>query len=293
MDIIYFRMNKARRRTITGALCFVLLVLVHTVFPSSSYGADTDITVFWIETDTVTKENYRTKPLKDYYINGGEDDGFSESMILDVYRKKFVKDSSSKREFEISIMVGQVKVLRLAKKIAVTRIIALTSSDDTPVMRYRTVMLGDYVVPAGAKIDIMTSRTIETVPQSIPLVSPAVSIPSKVLFEYGKSELKPEAKEVLSVVYDTFNNSRDKNILIEGHTCSLGTDQDNLELSQKRTQSVSNYLANIIGIPINHIRISYYGEKYPVYSNSTEEGRSKNRRVAIRFLPREEKIASK
>ena len=90
---------------------------------------------------------------------------------------------------------------------------------------------------------------------------------------------------------DMFSKSKNSDLLIEGHTCNLGTPEYNLELSRKRAQSVSDYLIRIAGIPRDRIRVSYYGERFPVTSNTAEEGRRKNRRVAIRFLPREEKMA--
>ncbi|MEN8262762.1 MAG: OmpA family protein [Nitrospirota bacterium] len=118
-------------------------------------------------------------------------------------------------------------------------------------------------------------------------------LPSSVLFERGDSNLKAEATEALSIVQDIYNKSKNKDILIEGHTYNLGSPEYNLELSMKRARSVSDYLAHKMGIPANRIRIMYYGERFPIASNSTEEGRARNRRVSVRFLPRKAKIAQK
>ena len=91
---------------------------------------------------------------------------------------------------------------------------------------------------------------------------------------------------MLSVIHDMFNNSKNKDILIEGHTCSLGTGSYNLELSKKRAQSVADYLKKAKGISEKNILVKYYGESSPIASNDTKEGREKNRRVVIRFVPR-------
>lgn len=290
---VKLRKNKIQQGSYAGILGVLLVTLIFAGFPSSSIGSDNGITVFWIENDTVTEANYYSEPVRDFYINGGLDDGLGESMVLDVYREKFVPDPNTGKEFKVNILVGQVKILSLFKNMAITRIIALTSSYDTPIIRYRTVMLGDFVVPKGAGINNDTSAANNRAPKadakpvSLP---PALMIPSKVLFEFGNSALKPDAMKALAIVKKMFKNSNNKDILIEGHTCSLGSDEYNLELSRKRTQSVAAYLANTLGIPKERIRTLHYGERFPITSNATEEGRSKNRRVTIRLLPQKAKI---
>ena len=149
-------MKKKEQTIIKSAICILFMVLISGGFPCRSFGAESGITVFWIETDATTRANYGSAPVRDFYINGGKDDGITESMVLDVYREKTVPDPDTGKSFEISVLVGQVKVISLFKDIAVTRIISLTSSDSTPVIRYRTVMLGDYVIPAVDGFDLHT-----------------------------------------------------------------------------------------------------------------------------------------
>jgi outer membrane protein OmpA-like peptidoglycan-associated protein len=299
MNIFYFYSNmkkKMRQVTTAGVLCILFMVLISGGFPCRSFGADSGITVFWIETDTTTKVNYGSEPVKDFYINGGKDDGITKSMVLDVYREKTVPDPNTRKSFEISVLVGQVKVISLFKDIAVTRIISLTSSDNTPVIRYRTVMLGDYVVPAGETFNLHTYKVKKALPikdKKPRLAAPDVLLPSKILFEFAKSKLKPEAMKALAVIKKMFSQSKNTDILIAGHTCSLGTEEYNLELSRKRAQSVADYLINTIGIPAYHVRTLYYGEKVPIASNDSEESRIRNRRVAIHFQPHEEKLTKK
>jgi outer membrane protein OmpA-like peptidoglycan-associated protein len=92
---------------------------------------------------------------------------------------------------------------------------------------------------------------------------------------------------MLSTIDGIFNESRRKTIIVAGHTCSLGSEKYNLELSRKRAESVAAYLTQTKGIPNDNIRIEYYGEKLPLAFNDTEEGRSRNRRVEISFLSRD------
>ncbi len=288
--------EKMHQTIIAGYLQVIFLFLMLVCFPFQAHGNADSITVFWIETDPLTEENFRTGPVKDFYINGGKDDGISESMELDVYREVEVPDPKTGKKFMVDILVGNLKVISLFDKTAITRIISITSSEDTPVLRYRTVMLGDYIVLNGSPMRRQTSQMKEPLPKidiEPGKSAPALLLPSSVLFKLDNSILKAEAAEALSIVQNIYNKSKNKDILIEGHTCNLGSPEYNMELSMKRAQSVSDYLSDKMGIPAERIRIMYYGEKFPIASNNTEEGRTRNRRVSIRFLPRRDKIAQR
>jgi OOP family OmpA-OmpF porin len=72
-----------------------------------------------------------------------------------------------------------------------------------------------------------------------------------------------------------------KGIIVEGHTDSVGGREFNLNLSLRRAQSVKNFLVNQ-GARASLISIDGYGYSRPVDSNSTPEGRQRNRRVEVR-----------
>jgi outer membrane protein OmpA-like peptidoglycan-associated protein len=286
--------EKMHQGTIAGTMFIIFSVLIFAGFPGLSFGADNGFTVFQVEIDTSLKKSENSKPVKDFYINGGEDDGLGKSTVLDVYREKIVRDIFNNEDFKIRVPVGKLKVIKLFKKVAITRIISLESSDKAPVLLYRTVMIGDYAVPVIQQADKKKQNNVSGLTNKIPgkdikiqASSSGVSLPSKVLFAVDDWKLNPEAIETLSAVHDVFNHAKDNEIIIEGHTCSLGTDEYNLELSRKRAQGVSDVLLNTIGIPVGNIQTKYYGEQFPVASNSVEEGRVRNRRVDIRFQPRD------
>lgn len=69
---------------------------------------------------------------------------------------------------------------------------------------------------------------------------------------------------------------------IDGHSDSRGARAENLALSQERAELVKSYLANR-GVPPEQIAVRWHGERYPVASNRTAEGRSLNRRVTVRL----------
>lgn len=103
---------------------------------------------------------------------------------------------------------------------------------------------------------------------------------SDIVFATGKADLKPGAMANFDRLADVLRNNPEQRIVIEGHTDDVGSDESNLLLSQRRAESVKRYLVNQ-GVNSRMISASGKGEDYPVTSNSTAEGRQKNRRVEV------------
>jgi outer membrane protein OmpA-like peptidoglycan-associated protein len=101
-----------------------------------------------------------------------------------------------------------------------------------------------------------------------------------VLFATGRSELSGGAPARLSKLAAFLNEYPDRNIAIEGHTDNVGSDSNNMSLSQRRADSVRSYLANQ-GIAMARLRTTGLGEGSPVASNDTDTGRQQNRRVEV------------
>lgn len=112
-----------------------------------------------------------------------------------------------------------------------------------------------------------------------------ISLKSSVLFDFDKSNLKPEAAEELHAVALKIKEFSNVRIIIEGHTDNFGTDEYNRELSLKRAAAVKDHFVSEEGMDASGIESSGYGESRPIASNDTEEGRSRNRRVEIIILP--------
>jgi outer membrane protein OmpA-like peptidoglycan-associated protein len=103
---------------------------------------------------------------------------------------------------------------------------------------------------------------------------------SDVLFDTGSYTLKPGAREKLAKISGIVLAHPGLNLQIEGHTDSVGTDEFNQQLSERRADSVRDFLAEQ-GVPGSAITARGFGKTQPVASNDTAEGRQRNRRVEL------------
>lgn len=110
----------------------------------------------------------------------------------------------------------------------------------------------------------------------------AVTLKNDILFDYGKSTLSAEAQNTLDRAVELLNKIPNRSLVIEGHTDSTGSDEFNMALSEKRAQSVYDYM-NAQGLNIKSVSYKGYGETRPVADNSTKEGRVANRRVEFKI----------
>lgn len=104
-----------------------------------------------------------------------------------------------------------------------------------------------------------------------------------ILFETGKAELMPGATRTIDQLAEFLRKHSGRNVLIEGHTDSVGGETYNLGLSQRRADSVKTTLITR-GVLPDRIMTKGYGEQYPIAGNSTSAGRQQNRRVEIIIL---------
>jgi outer membrane protein OmpA-like peptidoglycan-associated protein len=104
-----------------------------------------------------------------------------------------------------------------------------------------------------------------------------VSMPD-VLFDFNKYTLKPDARERLARISGIVLAYPDLHLQVEGYTDSIGSDQYNQELSEKRAATVRDYLVSS-GVSINNVVAEGFGKADPVADNSTASGRKLNRRV--------------
>ena len=101
-----------------------------------------------------------------------------------------------------------------------------------------------------------------------------------VYFDFDRSTLRPEALRLLDDAVTRLQANPGKNIVIEGHTCSIGTAEYNLALGSRRADNVRQYLESR-GVPASRMETRSYGEERPKFDNTREETRRLNRRAAL------------
>jgi OOP family OmpA-OmpF porin len=102
-----------------------------------------------------------------------------------------------------------------------------------------------------------------------------------VLFDFDKADIKPEAHQLLDEVVTILKKNPEIRGVLEGHTDSIGSDEYNQGLSERRAQAVDKYMEEH-GIDPDRYTVKGYGESNPIASNDTEEGRQENRRVELK-----------
>lgn len=103
---------------------------------------------------------------------------------------------------------------------------------------------------------------------------------SDVLFDFNKYDLKPETREKLARLSGIVISHPGLNLKVEGYTDNVGTEDYNQKLSEKRAETVRDYLIGN-GILIDDVAAVGYGDQYPVAPNTTAAGRAQNRRVQL------------
>lgn len=102
-------------------------------------------------------------------------------------------------------------------------------------------------------------------------------------FDLAKSSLKKESFAELNELVEYLELKESVRVEIAGHTDNQGDEKSNQSLSQKRSETVRNYLISK-GIDSSRIVAKGYGESKPIADNGTEEGRQKNRRTEVHIL---------
>lgn len=113
---------------------------------------------------------------------------------------------------------------------------------------------------------------------------------NNIYYEFDKADLTQASKSVLDTLYDILKENPQIAIELSSHTDAKGSDKYNLDLSQKRAESCTNYLINEKGVAKERVTAKGYGETVPVAPNTKpdgkddEEGRAKNRRTEFKII---------
>ena len=116
--------------------------------------------------------------------------------------------------------------------------------------------------------------------QSSPFQPVELLLEKSIYFDFGKHELRPDAIQTLRVLIDSCHEKVGIEFKVEAHTDHIGSGENNLILSQKRSETVKHFLAEN-GLGQFPIEASVYGEAKPIADNDSEAGRQQNRRASV------------
>ena len=109
-------------------------------------------------------------------------------------------------------------------------------------------------------------------------------MPAGVTFATDQSNVQPQFRPTLDQVADVLKQYNQTYVDVYGHTDSTGSDSHNLGLSERRADSVRDYLM-LRGVEGARLGTRGFGETQPIADNMTEEGKAANRRVEIKIVP--------
>ena len=126
------------------------------------------------------------------------------------------------------------------------------------------------------------SKGLIEAPKSLPseIVQDSPRVGALIQFDFDSDAIKPESYPLLKEFGLVFQKDLpDAAFIIEGHTDSTGSEEYNLNLSQRRADAVKKYLRSEFGLDENRLITKSYGKSRPIASNDNEDGRALNRRV--------------
>jgi outer membrane protein OmpA-like peptidoglycan-associated protein/tetratricopeptide (TPR) repeat protein len=132
----------------------------------------------------------------------------------------------------------------------------------------------------------LTTKSPDSTEKNIPLQPIEVNasvVLKNIFFDFNKYEVKPTSQVELDKVVQLLSDNATVKIQIAGHTDNIGTNADNLKLSENRAKAVIAYLAGK-GIDPKRLSFKGYGASQPIADNETEEGRAMNRRTELKVV---------
>lgn len=142
----------------------------------------------------------------------------------------------------------------------------------------------------GTAIGVVVDDNGCPLPAPVAPAPKAVAAPREELvlrleFKSGDATILAKSADDLAKAADYLGRNKDRSFIIEGHTDSNGADAANMTLSQKRADSVKEYLVKKHGVDPKRLEARGMGETRPIGDNATQEGRALNRRVVITPKP--------
>jgi outer membrane protein OmpA-like peptidoglycan-associated protein len=255
--------------------------LINVGYPINT--ADDDIFFVWSADGT-----------RAYFSSVRADDNFGEKDIYVLHRPK--PDNVA-----LILLKGKVTSKESGQALAATLTVTDNETNKVIGVYYSNSLTGKYTVliPPGKNygisieatghlsrsenIDIPFSEKYFELTRDIvlePLKKGSLTVLNNIFFDFGKSDLRKESFIELDRIVKMLNENPTLVFEVAGHTDNAGNDDSNLDLSLHRSESVVKYFISK-GIDPKRLHAKGYGEKFPLASNDTEEGRRQNRRTEL------------
>ncbi len=147
-------------------------------------------------------------------------------------------------------------------------------------------LIGTYLDKQAQELDAIPGAEVQRRDDSL-----LVNFQSTLLFDTNSSTLNPGAYDRLRSLARTLNNYPKSDVIIKGHTDSVGSEIHNQTLSEHRADRVRNFLV-AEGVASPRVTAIGFGESMPISTNASPEGRQQNRRVEIEIRPYDEVLRS-
>ncbi len=235
-------------------------------------------------------------------VNASGDRGYFASdrmtgLVRDIYTFELYPEA---RPLEVSYMKGTVFDAETRRRLSAGFELIDLETAETVIQSLSDPVTGEFLVPIATGRDYALNVSGEGYlfysdhfslsgfsPQTDPYLKDIPLNPIKegektvlrnIFFEFDSYELKPESIVELDYLVGFMNNNPAIRIRINGHTDNVGGADYNMELSDRRVESVAGYLYRS-GISPQRVEYRGFGETMPVATNETEEGRALNRRI--------------
>lgn len=197
-----------------------------------------------------------------YQKTPGETRNYSSEQVLQNYNNAIVKNKGKVLDNKKTTMTANIN----GKEVT----IQIPSSNSANVKAYQIFIIESALMEQ--EIELNLGEAIDT---------DGKAVLYGILFDTGKSDIKPESVESLKKITDYLNDNPTVKIIVVGHTDNVGTFASNMTLSKARAESIKNYLITTGKIEASRLMSEGVGPLCPVSTNSTDEGKKLNRRVEI------------
>ena len=210
-----------------------------------------------------------------------------ELGLTDTYSKVEKSGEATNKNAASGTPVGTRKYSGMEVKVSVQVPLNIFKKKKSPERPVQYRIIEQPIVVEEPEVE--PEKPCYTLEEIILMVSEGKNVKGKIIcaineinFDTNKSIIKEDAKEYLNKLAHVLTEI-DVDVEVKGHTDNTGTEEFNQRLSKDRAVAVVNYLvAN--GVSKDRISYSYYGEKVPLATNDTPEGRQMNRRVEFEIM---------